>query len=108
MPHDESTGGPRFSTQKYNPRVATKQSLKKLDEGFEKMSGGLLKGQVENAVYMDKIHIYRSDSGQPSPRVKWSPEVLLNGNHRYKWLQEHTSGTESAIASNGKTGSDHN
>jgi hypothetical protein len=113
MPHDGSTGGPRFSTRTYNPREATKLSLKKLDEEFEKMSGGLLKDQVEYAIHMDEIHNYRSDSGQPSPRVKWSPEAkdgiaaLLNGNHRYKLLQKHTSETESAIVSNGKTGSDH-
>jgi hypothetical protein len=52
LPHDGSTGGPRFSTWKCNPREATKLSLKKLDEWFEKTSGGLLKDQVEYVIYM--------------------------------------------------------
>jgi len=71
--------------------------LKKLDEWFEKTSDGLLKDQMEYAIYigikvewiknLDEIYNYRSDSGQPLSRVKWSSEAkdgiseLLNGNH---------------------------
>jgi hypothetical protein len=113
MPHDGSTGGPRFSTRKYNPREATKLSLKKLEEWFDKTSGGLLKDRVEHAIYMgvkaewienlDEIRNYRPDSGQPLPRVKWSPEAkdgiaeLLNGNHRYKLLQEQVAEQEKQL-----------
>ena len=68
---------------------------------------------MEYAIYMgiraewignlDEIHNYQSDSGQPLPRVKWSPEAkdgiseLLNGNHRYKLLQEQVAEQEGQL-----------
>ena len=113
MPHDGSTGGPRFSTRQYNPREATKLSLKKLSEQFQKTSGGLVKDQSEYAIYLgvklawilnvDEIRNYRPDSGQPLPRVEWSMEArdeiaeLLNGNHRYKLLQEQVAEQEKQL-----------
>ena len=104
MPHDGGIGGPKFETRKYNPREATKRSMKDLWEEFKKTSGGLIKDRVEFAIFMavrlswienlDEIANYRPDSGKPLPRVKWSAEAkdevaqLLNGNHRFKLLQQ--------------------
>jgi hypothetical protein len=77
------------------------------------MSGGLVKDRLEFAISMgirpewienlDEIRNYRSDSGQPLPRVKWSPEAkdgiaeLLNGNHWYKLLQEQVAEQETQL-----------
>ena len=96
-----------FSTRKYNPREATKDSLKDVREQFQKTSGGLVRNRPEYAIYMgirlhwiqnlEEIREYRSDSGLLLPRAKWTPEArketaeLLNGNHRFKLLQEQLS-----------------
>lgn len=71
------------------------------------MSGGLVKDRSEFAIFMgvrltwienlEEIRNYRSDSGQPLPRVKWGPKAieeiveLLNGNHQFKLLQEQVA-----------------
>jgi hypothetical protein len=104
MPHDGGTGGPKFETRKYNPREATKRTMKELWEDFQKTSGGLIKDRAEFAIFMavrlnwienlDEIMNYRPDSGDPLPRVKWSSKAkdeiaqLLNGNHRFKLLEQ--------------------
>lgn len=91
-------GGPILSTRSFNPREATKGSLKELSDQFN-AAGGMVKDRVEFAIYMgvrrshivnlEELQNYQVGSGSPLPRIVWDPSVgdkkveLLNGNHRY-------------------------
>ena len=101
LPHDGYTGGPKFQTKKYNPREASKQSLKEIQEQFER-SGGFLKDCPEFAILMairpcwitNLDEIKNHPFGTPLPRIQWAPGAaeelakLSNSNHHLHVLLE--------------------
>ena len=101
LPHDGYTGGPKFQTKKYNPSEASKQSLKEIQEQFER-SGGFLKDCPEFAILMairpcwitNLDEIKNHPFGTPLPRIQWAPGAaeelakLSNSNHHLHVLLE--------------------
>jgi hypothetical protein len=104
VPHDGKRGGPKYNTQRYNPREAMTESLKDLRMQIRSMTGQLVKDRVEWAITMgvrrewiknlEEIEKWRPGGEEPIPRVEWTEEAynkiahLFNGNHRQKLLEE--------------------
>lgn len=95
--------GPEFTKQLHNPREATVETLKDLENRYTK-TGGFKTDRLEWAMIMgvkrswiknlDEISQIRPGSVAPIPDIIWTDEAkdgkadLFNGNHRYKLIRK--------------------